>query len=236
MQTEVVVLNAGPCWILSWWAFVAIADSVFPVVTADEIAAWPAVDGRVELLELSECVGPHAVHVVRGHQRCRPNQEFASAFAGDGESGTVRGRAGRKPYWNFLELLGDSLDGDGFGIGFAVAPMETHLNGRRRRIPRNNHVAFIRLTGNQSQSRLRDAAGHSTIAEIHLRRVFANEGIFRDHRDAARIPDGLPRRRNVNPVPARFANGGIEFAILEHFSPNASVNTAAQVLDELPVN
>ena len=69
VDAEVVVLDALPGRVLARRAAVAVADAVVPVVAADEIAARPAIDRRVEFLEQRERVGPHAVDVVGRHER-----------------------------------------------------------------------------------------------------------------------------------------------------------------------
>jgi hypothetical protein len=56
----------GPGGILARRTAVAVADAVAPVVAADEIAARPAIDRAVELLEQRQRVGAHAATLSAG--------------------------------------------------------------------------------------------------------------------------------------------------------------------------
>ena len=66
VEADVVGLDALPGRVLARRPAVAVADAVLPVVAADEVAARPAVDGRVELAQERQRVGAAS----RG--RCRP--------------------------------------------------------------------------------------------------------------------------------------------------------------------
>ncbi len=69
VQPEVIVFDAGPGRVLARRTAVAVADAIFPVVAADEVAARPAIDRRIQLLQHLQRVGPHALDIVGGHQR-----------------------------------------------------------------------------------------------------------------------------------------------------------------------
>jgi hypothetical protein len=73
IQPEIIMLDAFPRGVLARRTAIPIAEAVAPVVTAHEIPARPAIYRRIEFLQQRECVRPHPLHVVRGHQGHGPN-------------------------------------------------------------------------------------------------------------------------------------------------------------------
>ena len=69
VDADIVGIDAGPGRILARRAAVARADAVAPVVAADKVAAGPAVDRRIQLLEQSKRVATKTANVVGRHER-----------------------------------------------------------------------------------------------------------------------------------------------------------------------
>ena len=108
-----------------------------------------------------------------------------------------------------------------------LAPDEADLD-RAGLAPRQPDASHVGLARHQGQSGLHDAAG-LVAGQRDPRAVFAYEGRFPDHRHRLRGADGLPGR-------LALADRVEELAIFEHFGPDAAVDAAAEVLDELAVN
>ena len=71
VKSHVVMFDALPGRILAGRPAVGIANTVFPVVTADKVPTWPTVDRRVELLQEGYRIGSPAEYVICRHERDR---------------------------------------------------------------------------------------------------------------------------------------------------------------------
>ena len=207
---------------------VAVADAVAPVVAADEVAARPAVDGRIELLEERQDLGPEAFDIVRRHDRGRSDLERAAARRDDLEPGVLGRRAGLEGEGEGPVIAADGLDREGLAGVRAVAPDEADGDRRGARVSGQDDAPHVFLPFDEGQRLLGDPA-RARARERHARRVAAREGLDLVHLDQAGLADRLPGRFALADRPE-------EFAVLEHLGPDPLVDAAAQVLDELAVD
>ena len=229
VDAEVVVLDACPRGVLARRPSVAGADAVAPVVAAHEVAARPAVDGRVELLEQGHGVGPHPLHVVRRHERGRADPHGARAIEEDGEPGVVGAECGLEANGMRLEVAAVHLDGRN---GHHPHPIDQgDANGA---LPSQDNVACVLLSRHDAKPLLLDPVGAVSLRAIgdgDLHRPVADVGALDVHRQR---PADLAAR----PLPRRVARCDQieELAVLEHLGPDPAVDAPAQVLDELAVD
>ena len=227
---EVVVLDSAPGGVSPRWTAVSITDSVAPVVAAHKVSAGPAVDRSAQFLELHKSVAAHAFDVVGGHDG-EGSEGDGAAFDSDRNGHFITSFVS-------LELVGELCIATGFGVdgcGFGAEGNGDFGGSREGLEPDGADVLF---TGEGAETVLADfgpvgkdggvAADedvllrHFNLAAIDLpgRSADAGEvGVF--HRDIGRVGgfDGVE-----------------EFAIFEHFSPDAAVDATAEVLDELAVD
>ena len=101
VKSHVVMLDAFPGRILARRPAVGIANAVFPVVAADEVAARPPINRRVKLLEQGDSIGSPAKDVIRRHERDSTDQKVSFTLTDDFDPAVIRRAPGRKGQWKF---------------------------------------------------------------------------------------------------------------------------------------
>src|SRR3990172_3865552 len=109
MNTDIVVLDALPGRIFARRTLVALADAVAPIVAADEIAARPAIDRRVQLFEQRHNICSPPFDVIGWHQGNGKNSKLATAAADDFQPGVFARSRWLKVEWvglkSYIELF-----------------------------------------------------------------------------------------------------------------------------------
>ena len=254
VEPDVVGLDAFPGRVLARRPPVALTDAVLPVVAAHEVAARPAVDGRGQFLEARVRVGAPTVEVVFRHQGHGADPEASLAVAGDLQASVVGGSRSRERQRQFRVLLADLVDRNGLAIGHPAAPHQADPHGRDRGSAAENDPADVPAALDEPQPLLHQPAGLVSAGKAHDRSLLADVRPLPVHRHAIPVPDHQPRRAHEQLVsvglalPRRTArleerprrrlaiDGVEELAIFQHLGPEAAVDAAAQVLDELPVH
>ena len=103
------------------------------------------------------------------------------------------------------------------------------LTGAAVGIAGQPNAADVLLALAQSQFALDDAGRLAIAGQRDLRSMRADKGLVAVHRHLFGRPDGFPRR-------LLRSDRVEEFSVFEHFRPDAAVDAAAEVLDELAVN
>ena len=176
VESEVVVLHAGPGGVLARRSAVAIADPVAPVVPADEVAARPAIHRRAQLLEQRERIGPHAANVVGRHQGGRADHHITVSDV-DLQHRLVRAGPGGELQWISPIPAADPADPHDLAAIVAFAPDQCDIHERPRFARGEPDVADIVFAFDHRQVALADAG-----ARLDSRRVRADEGVLLDHR------------------------------------------------------
>ncbi len=240
VHAEIVVLDAGPGRIRARRTAIAVADAVAPVVAADEIAARPAVDRGSQVLQQSEGVGTQAFDVVRGHQGDRSDERHA--FLDQKLEGRlVGGPFSREAEWEALVVGGSGSQGDGSLGRRVVPPRERDIDGHvLAAVAFEPDIARIALALGHPEVLLADAG-----AGLDARRVPPDKRLVPAHgKTLGRADD--PPRRSADDGEGRFAqrpvraivggDGVVELPVFEHLGPNAAVDAASEMLDELAVD
>ena len=152
---HVVGLHRVPGIVVAGRTLVRIADAVAPLITGQEVAARPAVDGGADFLQDSDQVGPEAFQVVCRHQRDGSDPEAAAAFSHDLQGGVLHVRTGRKVKIVLFVILCQSVEDDGLAVGGAGTPDQADGDLRGTVGPEND-AAFIRPSLFQPQAGLPD--------------------------------------------------------------------------------
>ncbi len=229
VQTHVVVLDPLPGGVLARRPAVAVADPVAPVVAADEVAARPAVDGRVQFAQQGEHVGPEAFDVVGRHQRDNSHVQPVPAADRDLQPAVVGRGSGGEAQRYLLPGGGNAVDVQGLPVGGAVTPDQADGNRCGAGIAAQHDPPFVALPGHQPQARLDESGGLGLRCRTEGRRLGADVGRRTVHGQRGGVAEDAPGRllagRRVEELP-----------VLEHLGPDAAVDAAAQVLDELAVD
>ena len=168
--------------------------------------------------------------------------KVARAGAGDFENAVGGVCFCGKGEWDFFVLAGECGNGDGLAVIFAGAPDERDLDLAAGRASEIN-AAGIFLAVDQSQAFLLDAVRRGGI-ESDARALVADERVLLVHDDDFFRTDGIPFAQASAESAAtlwsgRFGflcgNREVEFAVIDHFGPEAAVHGGADVLDELTV-
>ena len=218
VDAEIVVFDALPGGIFPRRPAIGIAQAVAPVVSADEIAARPAIDRRVQLLEQRQRVGP----ACRG--RCRPaSSTRCQRVSVPSPRALISSRPRRVvlPAVKSSGVFANSAltfgNRDCLPIARRVAPDEADLDRDRLCFAASQMRPDVGLALRQRQVRLHNAA-RLRRRERDLRAMFAHEGCFVDPSTRRRAaPTAF---QGDSPLADRIE----ELAIFEHFGPDAAVD------------
>ena len=230
VDPDVVVLHALPRGVLARRPPVALADAVAPVVAAHEVAAGPAVDRRVQLAQQRQRVGAEALDVVGRHERHGADPDSALSAGGDLQPRVIGRCAGREGNRIRPVALVERPDGHRLPVRRPGAPHEADFDrpGLRRALQRPAAAGVARAS-HDAEAGLGEARRPARAVQLELRRVRPHERLRPRHRHAARLAEDRPRR-----LP--FRHGVEELPVVDHLGPDATVDAAAQMLDELAVD
>jgi hypothetical protein len=229
VDADVVVFNALPCRVLARRTAITIADAIPPVVAADEVPARPPVDGGVQLAKQCNHVRAEPLDVVSGHQRGGANPEASGSAARDLNPPRVSRDASREHKRCRGEGRGRPWDVDGLAIGCPGSPYQAHANRRRAGVAGEDDPADIAPALDECQTILDEAGWRAGSRQADFRRLSTDKGCLAAHHDVRSIADNRPRR-------FFRARRVVELAVLEHLRPDAAVDAASEVLDELTVD
>jgi hypothetical protein len=130
---------------------VGVADAVLPVVAADEIAARPTVDGRIQVLEQREDLGTEALDIARRHERDGAHPEGLTTARPNLQTGILGRGTGRKRYGEGSIIIPDVLNTHRLPVFGAITPNQAHFNGQGAWISGEHNPAGIGFPFDDSQ-------------------------------------------------------------------------------------
>jgi len=151
-----------------------------PVVTGDKVPAGPTHDRRMEFFDQCQRVGPHALDVIRGHERKTADPQVARLRERHRQAGRIGGRSGRESEIVFIVAVADPIQYDTLSVLFSRSPSNANLDGRRCADMREDRVADVFLAAEQADAALLNPASavfgvldpddHAMIAGVGARR------------------------------------------------------------------
>ncbi|OQB31176.1 MAG: hypothetical protein BWY07_02391 [Candidatus Hydrogenedentes bacterium ADurb.Bin170] len=254
MDAHIVVLNPCPGGIFAGRPFIPVADAVAPVVSAYEITARPAIDGRIQFTHEGKCIGAKAVHMIVGHEGRSGDEDAPFPGKTESEAGMRIRTARCQLKGKASEFSGNAFQRAGGFLPGIRSPLQHCFRLINRTFTAEIHITFIGISGDHFQSGMSDAAQAAFFVQNNSTVLFSAERILPAHENAFRRSDDLPGRslQNLVGLSVSLPGGFIalmhapafpvavyreeKFPVFQHLRPDAAINAATQVFNELSIN